>query len=191
MTIDEAIKHCEEVARLNRETTVLGYNSVGLQVKPKDECIKCAEEHEQLAEWLKDYKRLLEDRPQGDLTSRRVLKNLIGAKSIIIKFEKEKRGEWRYSSGVLLSDIYKTIDNAPTVEQELYINAADYNVYLEGYKQGKKDFERPQGEWIIDGHHIRCNKCNEYICAQDREGCDIPNNYCPNCGAQMKGGDEE
>ena len=45
--------------------------------------------------------------------------------------------------------------------------------------------ERPQGEWIIDGHHIRCNKCNEYICAQDREGCNIPNNYCPNCGTKM------
>ena len=46
--------------------------------------------------------------------------------------------------------------------------------------------ERPQGEWIIDGHHIRCNRCNEYICNTDREGNIIPNNFCPNCGAKMK-----
>ena len=47
---------------------------------------------------------------------------------------------------------------------------------------------RPQGEWIIDGHHIRCNKCNEYICNTDREGDKIPDNFCPNCGADMRGG---
>ena len=51
--------------------------------------------------------------------------------------------------------------------------------------------ERPQGEWIIDGHHIRCNKCNEYICNTDREGNKIPNNFCPNCGADMRGGEEK
>lgn len=29
-------------------------------------CRECAKEHEQLAEWLEDYKRLLEERPQGE-----------------------------------------------------------------------------------------------------------------------------
>lgn len=44
----------------------------------------------------------------------------------------------------------RLIDNAPTVEPEVYpiLNGKDYNLYLEGYKQGKKDFERPQGEWV-------------------------------------------
>ena len=46
--------------------------------------------------------------------------------------------------------------------------------------------ERPTGEWIFDGHHIRCNKCYEYICNTDSEGNEIPDNYCPNCGAKMK-----
>ena len=45
--------------------------------------------------------------------------------------------------------------------------------------------ERPKGKWIIDGHHIRCNRCNEYICNTDREGNKIPDNFCPNCGAKM------
>lgn len=44
----------------------------------------------------------------------------------------------------------------------------------------------PRGEWIIDGHHRRCNYCNEYTCTEDREGNSIPDNFCPNCGALME-----
>lgn len=54
----------------------------------------------------------------------------------------------------------------------------------------EKVAERPQGEWIIDGHHMRCNYCNEYTCTEDREGNSIPDNFCPNCGADMRKGDE-
>lgn len=48
MTLDEAIKHAEEVASRKFDDNV--------------HCIKCAEEHRQLAEWLKDYKRLKEQK---------------------------------------------------------------------------------------------------------------------------------
>lgn len=123
----------------------------------------------------------------NDLINRRVLKNLIYDKSITIKYEEEKRGNWQHSFGMRLSDIYNVIDNAPTVEpEEVYMTAKDYNLYLEGYKQGKKDFASQTGKWIIDGHHIRCNRCNEYICNTDREGNKIPDNFCPNCGARMR-----
>lgn len=60
MTLDEAIKHCEEVAKEK------GYEVQDcLEVHDMEsamECGKCGEEHEQLAEWLKDYKRLLEQK---------------------------------------------------------------------------------------------------------------------------------
>lgn len=46
MTLDEAIIHCEEAADRCDVT---------------DGNIKCANEHRQLAEWLKDYKRLLKE----------------------------------------------------------------------------------------------------------------------------------
>lgn len=46
--------------------------------------------------------------------------------------------------------------------------------------------ENVHGEWIVDGHHMRCNKCNEYMCNTDREGDPIPKNFCPNCGADMR-----
>lgn len=51
--------------------------------------------------------------------------------------------------------------------------------------------ERPQGEWIIDGHHRRCKKCGEYFCMADIEGNEIPSNFCPNCGAKMQKGSVE
>ncbi len=44
MTIDEAIEHCEDVAKLKFEN-----NS-------SQNCIRCGEEHLQLATWLKELK---------------------------------------------------------------------------------------------------------------------------------------
>lgn len=57
--------------------------------------------------------------PSDDCISRKVIKSLISNKSIPIKFEEGTRGDWQHSSGVLLSDIYAAIDNAPPVEQAL------------------------------------------------------------------------
>ena len=74
------------------------------------------------------------------------------------------------------------IDNAPTVEPEVYMTGKDYNLYLEGYKQGKKDFGRPQGEWIYKNDCPCCPFCNHFYT--------IFSNFCPNCGAKMKGGAE-
>lgn len=54
MTIEEAIKHCEEVAKeLNKKACTL-YEYQNYE-KSKD-CIWCASEHRQLAEWLRELK---------------------------------------------------------------------------------------------------------------------------------------
>lgn len=60
LSLDDAIIHAEEVARENEEYCFQeggqdGYFYEGAEWDTK----KCAEEHRQLAEWLKDYKRLL------------------------------------------------------------------------------------------------------------------------------------
>lgn len=47
--------------------------------------------------------------------------------------------------------------------------------------------ERETGKWLIDGHHIKCNKRGEYMCRKDYEGEVIPRKFCPNCGAKMEG----
>lgn len=65
MELDEAIKHCKDKAKeLRKEKHIMAL--IGREQEWAD-CLQCAEEHEQLAEWLKDYKRLkaLEDRPTG------------------------------------------------------------------------------------------------------------------------------
>lgn len=65
MTLDEAIKHCEEKAEELREEAKelceINGKLTGHNINSKFDCLECAEEHEQLAEWLKDYKRLLKE----------------------------------------------------------------------------------------------------------------------------------
>ena len=68
MTLDEAIKHAEEVAESKEKQVKNGdWEKDSLTER---NCIKCAGEHRQLAEWLKDYKRLLEQEPCDDATLR-------------------------------------------------------------------------------------------------------------------------
>lgn len=57
MTIDEAIKHCEEKAKEQ-------YGEASHLAKTKEpfwkysKCCECAQDHEQLAEWLKELKAI-------------------------------------------------------------------------------------------------------------------------------------
>lgn len=58
MTLDEAIKHAEEVAEEEEKQAIWLQSREG---NPNYvNCVECAKEHRQLVEWLKDYKRLLE-----------------------------------------------------------------------------------------------------------------------------------
>ena len=59
MTLDEAIQHCEEVAEENEEIYEAHcriYSKEVVERYPSPPCKKCAEEHHQLAEWLKELK---------------------------------------------------------------------------------------------------------------------------------------
>ena len=66
MTLDEAIKHCEEVAenyRCQRDDAA-DINDVGAA----SDCQQCADDHEQLAKWLQELqeaKRLLKKAVSG------------------------------------------------------------------------------------------------------------------------------
>lgn len=65
MTLDEAIKHCEEKAKELR-TEAEQLRDIGEVIsspkqpynEPVKNCLECAREHEQLAEWLKELKTL-------------------------------------------------------------------------------------------------------------------------------------
>lgn len=69
MILDEAIKHAEEVARQNEEDAIIYSNckkhkknlyEIGLAENAENKCYKCAKEHRQLAEWLKELKKYKE-----------------------------------------------------------------------------------------------------------------------------------
>lgn len=77
MTIDEAIAHAREVAEEQRELFRLcpypsqecnGADICKCLKNKHDGCIKCAEEHEQLAEWLEELKMYRES-SYGELYS--------------------------------------------------------------------------------------------------------------------------
>ena len=58
MTLDETILHAREVAERNRKQ-YKNCPSDRTDIRHQT-CEECAEEHEQLVKWLKDYKRLKE-----------------------------------------------------------------------------------------------------------------------------------
>lgn len=77
---------------------------------------------------------------------------------------------------------------------EIYITGEDYNLYMEGYKDAKKDFEPKRGEWVLmycscGDRYYTCSICNRAIEVENGQSLkDYP--FC-HCGADMRKGDTE
>ena len=64
LTLEEAIAHAKEITEKNyRGAEFESIDSIDDDIKTN--CIKCAKEHEQLAEWLKELKSYKEAEKQG------------------------------------------------------------------------------------------------------------------------------
>ena len=61
LSIDEAIAHAREIANTQRGKSGICLQN-GLECEHFSDCLKCAEEHEQLAEWLEELKALREEK---------------------------------------------------------------------------------------------------------------------------------
>ena len=71
-------------------------------------------------------------------------------------------------------------------------NDYEWSMYADGFIEDIENaptIDRPQGEWIMSkpeedgfGAVFQCSRCS---CEVD---C-VPTNFCPNCGARMKGED--
>lgn len=82
MTLDEVIKYCEEVAEKERDRAHIHEDMMVFKRDIKhhveaecheaimNEHIKCAKEHRQLAEWLKELKQFKEQEPCEDAISK-------------------------------------------------------------------------------------------------------------------------
>ena len=86
MTLDEAIKHAEEVAEkfesLHERYENMDEDRLLFRVE-ENECKNCAKEHKQLANWLKELKQLREQEPCDDAVSRQEVKELFQEGSVM------------------------------------------------------------------------------------------------------------
>ena len=65
MTLDEAIKHAEEVSKeKENEAQDLEYSRLDWRHEA-NQCSECSKEHRQLAEWLKELKQLRKQKKTG------------------------------------------------------------------------------------------------------------------------------
>lgn len=92
---------------------------------------------------------------------------------------------------IFIESINHIIDNAPTVESdkelkgkiETYKNA--YRIMSDAFENEVKKNQRPQGEWnYIQAGMCVCPFCGAYPHKDYK-------NYCPNCGADMRGKDDQ
>lgn len=102
--------------------------------------------------------------------------------------------------GEAMSDLIKREDAIEAVKRvsENYTGKGkrDYHPHvdfiIDELKYCVSSADRPQGEWISKGKRIyRCSNCGNYL---DFDGVNAGRgdaNYCPNCGAKMKGEDNE
>lgn len=177
MTLDEAIKHCEEKSCENRKLAkryddASGYSRSGnkdIRTNEAKKCEKCAEEHRQLAEWLKDYKRLLEQEPTVKIALNRYrdLQNYF-ADANMTKTILENRKIFRAWLERLRWNTKKIDELARK---------------LDALKQEPKT-----GRWIKNSdsygnNHFTCPFCGHDIAT--KYNGPWKDNYCSNCGARM------
>ena len=69
------------------------------------------------------------------------------------------------------------------------------NGYSAGYEAGRRSVGRKRGRWIslteCANAGVYCSVCNKKVYKEDYAWCNRKNklrsNYCPNCGADMRG----
>lgn len=114
------------------------------------------------------------------------------------KFESVMPSDW-YRGMECAQDIVKTLPSAdrpsmiPIKLEKRYPHSKDEDItdaFMRGYMQGKSA-DRPQGEWILEDDDVKCSLCGSsalmrYIFEKE-VGLQEYSNYCPNCGARMRG----
>ena len=84
LSIDEAIAHAREVANTQRGKSGICLQN-GLECEHFSDCLKCAEEHEQLADWLEELKAFKKNKWTDIYIKRGYNKAIDDAKSVILQ----------------------------------------------------------------------------------------------------------
>jgi hypothetical protein len=166
MTLDEAIKHCEELVEAHDKLRK-SYDDASGYSRSHNEAIrtddakkheKCSQDFRQLVEWIKELKAYKEQEPCADAISR---------KAAIVQLYHNKTGD--DDVDVIIERDIATIHKLPSVTSK-----------------------RKTGEWIKHdtGHSIYydCSLCG--CAAPCTETADKIlwklSNYCPDCGTKME-----
>lgn len=166
ITLDEAIKHCEEVAEELRnvdmgELDALYCGDTECIEARKNDCIECANEHKQLAEWLKELKQFKEQEPCKDCISR--------------------------------VEALKMIDDI-NIPEDMSVFEIKSHIGVEIGTLPPATPKRKVGEWIKKNNdYFDWYECSECGYGSDGEMkynrlCDVRTKFCPDCGSQnLKG----
>lgn len=111
LTLDEAIDHAEEVANEQKKKACNLYDAKNYEASR--ECIWCAEEHSQLAEWLKDYKQLLEKEPILD----KIRAEINGLYRVILK--DTPKDDWAVRWNDCIDEVLQIIDKHKGESEEV------------------------------------------------------------------------
>lgn len=178
MSIDEAIAHALEVAELNEKRLDKEGNPY------YEKCEKCAAEHRQLAEWLKELKQLKEQESCEDAVSRKV----------VVEYIKNSDAELGHDSENEL--VVEDILTMPSVKPVACIATVKFSKedIQELVNEKMKDIvvERKKGKWIYDKtiQNWRCSECNEtpktlgFVGTADFMVEHF--RFCNHCGAEME-----
>ena len=80
----------------------------------------------------------------------------------------------------IISQTVEEISKKVAEDTELWCICEMAKMYMRGVKPVYP--VRPQGEWIPEHDWVHC-----FPCGHEQN---YPSNYCPNCGAEMRKGDE-
>lgn len=191
MTLDEAIKHCEEVAAEN-EKTIAYYTIQGdkewLDECEKD-CIECAKEHRQLAEWLlklKKYHRGIEKIKELKDGFNQIPLSLEASvlESALELLEEEGEPQKNAGDDTMTKD---QLANFFEATKGQWIFKTESGRVIKGEEIEKQIIEslrnsKPKAQWKMIGTiglAFKCSRCKENSIKNS--------NYCPNCGAKMEG----
>ena len=155
ITLDEAIKHCKEMAEKNEEMCrVEELMGLGLQ---NTEMMKCARTYKQLGEWLTELKQFKEQEPCEDAISRAEALKMIDDISIP---EDMSTFEIKSHIGVEISTL-PPVTSKRKVGEWIKKN----NDYFDWY-------ECSECGYGSDGE-MKYNRL-----------CDVRTKFCPDCGSQ-------
>ena len=113
MTIDEAIAHAREVARVNR----LRVKHPVIHRNDEDKieaCILCAEEHEQLADWLEELK---DYRDKNKMVVRIDVENIDSVKDKIEELSKYAESQYNKAIDDLLGGMNQITYNCQDADE--------------------------------------------------------------------------